>query len=119
MQLIFLQNGVLNKFKSLRTLRISTYPQLLSFNIPILLDGVDSLRELWIESPAPKMVKVTSKEGFETYQWAQDAASDLKQELSGYLPTKVRKITISGPGFNKLAEGIFDVKIIEILFKVK
>lgn len=73
------------------------------------MDGVDSLRELWIESPAPKMVKVTSKEGFENYQWVQDAASDLKQELSGYLPTKVRKITISGPGFNKLADGIFDV----------
>lgn len=73
------------------------------------MDGVDSLRELWIESPAPKMVKVTSKEGFETYQLVQDAASDLKQELFGYLPAKVRKITISGPGFNKLAEGIFDV----------
>jgi hypothetical protein len=81
------------------------------------LDSVDSLRELWIESPAPKMVKVTSKEGFETYQWVQDAASDLKQELSGYLPTKVRRITISGPGFNKLADGIFDVRKNYLTFK--
>lgn len=81
----------------------------MTFNIPTILDNVDSLRELWIESPAPKQVKVTSKEGFETYKLVQDAASDLRQELFGYLPRKVRKITISGPGFNTLAEGIFDV----------
>lgn len=86
----------------------------MSFNIPIILKNVDSVRELWIESPAPKMIKVVSKEGFETYQWVQDAASDLKQELMGYLPTKVRSITISGPGFNKLAEGIFDVNNLKL-----
>jgi hypothetical protein len=76
------------------------------------LEDVDSLREMIIESPAPKMVKVVSKEGFENYQWVQDAASDLKSELFGYLPNKVRKITISGPGFTKLAEGIFDASFI-------
>lgn len=100
---------MLSNFKSLRTLHLSTYPQLSTFNIPTILESVDSLRELWIESPSPKMVKVTSKEGFETYQLVQDAASDLRQELFGYLPRKVRKITISGSGFNKLSEGIFDV----------
>ena len=58
------------------------------------------------------MVKVTSKEGFETYQLAQDSASDLRVELFGYLPNKVRSITISGAGFNRLADGIFDVSIV-------
>lgn len=93
----------------LRKLRISTYPQLPNFNIPTILDDVDSLRELWIESPPWREEKVISKEGFETYQWVQDAASDLRQELFGYLPRKVKKITVSGSGFTNLAEGIFDV----------
>lgn len=77
----------------------------------MILEDVDGLRELTIEAPVPKYVKVTSKEGFETYQLVQDSASDLRMELYGYLPNKVRSITISGPGFNRLADGIFDVSI--------
>lgn len=101
----------MNKLRSLRSLKLSTYPKLTQFNIPVILEDVDGLRELIIEAPVPRMVKVTSKEGFETYQLAQDSASDLGMEMFGYLPNKVRSITISGAGFNRLADGIFDVSI--------
>lgn len=106
---------MLNKLGSLRTLKLSTYPNLHHFNIPLILEDVDGLRELIIEAPAPKYVKVTSKEGFETYQLVQDSASDLRKELYGYLPDKVRSITISGPGFNRLDEGIFNVSQIHLI----
>lgn len=104
--------------KSLRSLRLSTYPTLPNFNIPVVLDDVDCVRELTIEAPPPKMVKIVSKEGFETYQLVQDSASDLRMELYGYLPNKVRSITISGAGFNRLAEGIFDVRRIKFLHQI-
>lgn len=101
----------MSQLQALRTLRVSTYPKLNNFNLPVILDDVDGLRELIIEAPTPKMVKVVSKEGFETYQHVQDSASDLRKELYGYLPMKVRSITISGAGFNVLSDGIFDVSV--------
>lgn len=55
-------------------------------------------------------MKVVSKEGLETYQLVQDAASDLRTELYGLLPRKIKNLTISGAGFNRLAEGILDVR---------
>lgn len=107
-----MQNGILNKFRNLRSLRISTYPGLAYFNIPTILDDVDNLRDLWIEAPAPKSVKVVSKEGLETYQLVQEPASDLRVELAGYLPKKVNNLTISGAGFNRLADGILHVSLV-------
>lgn len=74
-----------------------------------MLDDVDNVRDLWIEAPAPKLVKVVTKEGLETYQLVQDSASDLRTELYGLLPRKIKNLTISGAGFNRLAEGILDV----------
>lgn len=100
----------MSKFQCLRSLRLSTYPGLTSFNIPTILDDVDNLRELWIESPAAKLVKVVTKEGLETYQLVQESASDLRLELYGLLPRKLKILTISGSGFNRLADGILDVR---------
>lgn len=105
------QNGILNKLKNLRSLRLSTYPGLSNFNIPTILEDVDNLRELWIEAPAPKLTKIVTKEGLETYQMIQDPASDLRMELQGELPRKVKSLTISGAGFNRLADGILDVNV--------
>lgn len=99
----------MNKFQNLRSLRLSTYPGLSNFNIPTILEDVDNIRELWIESPAPKLLKVVTKEGLETYQFIQEAASDLRIELYGTLPRKLKELTISGTGFNRLADGILDV----------
>lgn len=100
---------MLNKFQNLRSLRLSTFPGLSNFNIPQILDDVDNVRELWIEAPAPKMVKVVSKEGLETWQLIQEPASDLRAELYGMLPRKLKDLTISGAGFNQLADGVLEV----------
>lgn len=40
----------------------------------------------------------------------QEAASDLRMELYGLLPRKLKDLTISGSGFNRLADGILDVR---------
>lgn len=98
----------MNKFQNLRSLRLSTYPGLNNFNIPTILDDVENVRDLWIEAPAPKLVKVVTKDGLETYQLVQESASDLRTELSGTLPRKLKNLTISGAGFNKLADRILD-----------
>lgn len=107
-----MQNGVLNKFQNLRSLRLSTYPGLYNFNIPQILDEVDNVRELWIEAPAPKMLKIVTKEKLETWQLVQDSASDLRNELIGLLPRKLKDLTISGAGFNRLADGILEVSLL-------
>lgn len=70
---------------------------------------MESLRTLRVESPVPRIVKVVSKEGVETYQVVQDSAGDLHAEMYGPLPRKTRNIIISGTGFDRLAEEIFDV----------
>lgn len=101
----------------MRSLRLSTYPGLSYFNIPAILEDVDNLRDLWIEAPAPKLVKFVSKEGLETYQLVQEPASDLRIELDGNLPRKLKNLTISGAGFNRLAEGILQVNCF-ILFDI-
>lgn len=103
-----LENGALNKLHCLRSLRLSTYPNLPNFNIPIILENVENLRSLWIESPASKIVKMTSKEGIEAFQAVQETASDLRKEMDGVLPPKLKTITISGRGFNRLADDIFE-----------
>lgn len=82
---------------------------LTTFNIPTLLEDVENIRELWIESPAAKLLKVVTKEGLETYQLIQEPASDLRAELYGALPRKLKSLTISGAGFNRLADGILNV----------
>lgn len=48
-------------------------------------------------------------DGLETYKLVQDSASDLRMELYGFLPRKLKNLTISGAGFNRLSDGIFDV----------
>lgn len=52
------------------------------------------------------MVKFVSKEGVESYELVQEAASDLRVELYGALPPKLKNLTISGAGFNRLADNI-------------
>lgn len=96
----------------MRELTVSTYPELKYFNIPTLLEETYALRTLRVESPAPRVVKVTTKEGVDSYQLVQDAASDLQTELYGPLPRKLKYFIISGAGFDRLADGIFEVNIL-------
>lgn len=96
--------------KSLRSLRISTYPNIQNFNIPKVLETAENLRNLWIESPAPKTIIVVGNDGLEQVEKVPVPASDLKKEMYGQLPSKLKNITISGDGFSRLAETIFEVK---------
>jgi hypothetical protein len=89
---------------------VSTYPKLQYFNLPTILEDVDNVRDLWIEAPAPYMERMVSLEGVESYKLVQESASDLKMELYGVLPRKLKNLTISGAGFNRLADGILDVR---------
>lgn len=81
------------------------------------MENAENLRNLWIESPAPKMVVSFDNEGLEQVQLVPVLASDLKKEMYGLLPPKLKNITISGDGFTRLAESIFEVPFIIILTK--
>lgn len=100
------QNGALGKSTSLRSLRVSTYPGLPDFNIPRIVAQLSNLQQLWISAPEPqKMIsgpKVTYK---------SVAATDLRKEMTGKLPLKLREITISGKGFSTINDNILQVLI--------
>jgi hypothetical protein len=81
---------------------MSTYPKINNFNIPKVLENVDNLRYLWIEAPQPDSADGQSKGG--------GSSVDLKREMEGRLPLKLRNITISGMSFTKLADNIFRVR---------
>lgn len=49
------------------------------------------------------------KDGLEQIQMIQVPASDLKKEMDGILPSKLKNITISGEGFSRLSDYIFKV----------
>lgn len=55
------------------------------------------------------------KDGLEQIQMIQVPASDLKKEMDGILPSKLKNITISGEGFSRLADYIFKVIYLESL----
>lgn len=99
----------MSNFGSLRELTVSTYPGVKHFSIPTILEEVHSLRTLRVESPVPRISRVVSRDGVETYQLVQDSAGDLQTEMYGPLPRKTRNLIISGTGFDRLAEEIFDV----------
>ncbi|XP_035777157.1 chaoptin-like [Anopheles albimanus] len=114
LQLHLIETGVLNKLHHLRSLRISTYPALASFNIPRILENANNLRELWIEAPKPpsphssssspssvgaKGVKQTGNPSGQPVP-----ATDLRREMDGELPRKLRTITIGGTGFSRLSD---------------
>jgi hypothetical protein len=82
---------------------MSTYPKINNFNIPKVLENVENLRYLWIEAPQSVSADGQSKGG--------GASVDLKREMEGRLPLKLKNITISGTGFTKLADNIFRVGI--------
>jgi hypothetical protein len=82
---------------------MSTYPKINNFNIPKVLENVDNLRYLWIEAPQSDSADGQNKGG--------GSSVDLKQEMDGKLPLKLKNITISGMSFTKLADNIFRVGV--------
>lgn len=103
--LIHFQNGALSKLNSLRSLRISTYPNLHNFNIPRILEHCANIRNLWIEAP----ISVSVDDSIHTAAPAPVIGTDLRREMDGFLPHKLGNITISGSEFNTLSDNIFKV----------
>jgi len=87
---------------SLRSLKISTYSNINNFNIPRILENVENLRELWIES------QLVSG-GDEKTALNKMLSTDLRKEMEGYFPLKLKNITFSGNGFSNLAANILEV----------
>ncbi|XP_065076627.1 chaoptin-like isoform X2 [Ochlerotatus camptorhynchus] len=103
-----IENGVLNKLHFLRTLRISTYPNIQHFNIPRILENAHNLRELWIEAPKPPSHdrSGSSSAAPKTPKPVSLPSSDMRREMEGILPRKLKSITFSGSGFNRLADNV-------------
>lgn len=99
----------------MRSLRLSPYPNVEDFNIPEIVDDMDNLRELWIEAVQPlKVTQVTLDAGIASSQPAappMQITTDLRQEMEGDLPPKLKKLTISGTGFTQLSDNVLNVKI--------
>lgn len=102
-----LQNGALGKSTSLRSLRVSTYSSLPDFNIPQIVQHLLNLQKLWINSPEPQKVKTAAPNTKATFKSV--SATDLRKEMTGKLPLKLREITIGGKGFTSISEDILKV----------
>ncbi|XP_055525782.1 chaoptin [Wyeomyia smithii] len=108
LNLVIFENGLLNKLRYLRTLRVSTYPNIQNFNIPRILENSHNLRELWIDAPKPPQDRSDSggSSAPRTPKLASVPASDMRREMEGLLPRKLQSITFSGSGFNNLADNV-------------
>lgn len=95
----------MGKSTSLRSLKLSTYSGLPELNIPKIVSQLSNLQKLQISSPEPQKVISGPKISYKNV-----AATDLRKEMNGKLPLKLREITISGKGFTTIAETIFEVK---------
>lgn len=82
------------------------------FNIPKIVENLLNLQKLWISSPEPQKVK-TAPNSKATYKMV--SATDLRKEMTGHLPLKLREITISGKGFTGISDAILKVKRIPIV----
>lgn len=73
-----------------------------------MISYLDNLRELWIEAPlAPKSSSLNPTDLPLPTVVLPVVTTDLRKEMVGELPSKLRKITIGGKGFNQIADNIF------------
>lgn len=100
---LIVQVGTLGQTNSLKSLRISTYPHIEDFNIPKAIFGLENLRSLWIEAPVAPHTSPTSHLNNKTPPKAV-VATDLRKEMAGLLPHKLRKITVGGKGYTLVSE---------------
>lgn len=103
------EHGTLDTLRSLRSLRMSTYPGCPLFNIPDVVDKVPNLRELWIEAPEPRAavldVAADPLQGSGSVPM-KSFDTDLAAEMAGELPPKLRNVTFSGRGFAALGDAV-------------
>lgn len=92
----------------LQKLIVSCYPSVNNFNIPRVLEHVESLKELVIQSynghlkPDDDHLTVTTP-----VPVVPDC--DLRKEMEGEFPTKLSRVEFFGNGFKSLAENVLNV----------
>lgn len=77
---------------------------------------MDNLRELWIEAAEPiKIPQIILEANIvspsQTSTTPVQISTDLRKEMDGELPAKLKKITISGTGFTQLYDQFLDVSL--------
>lgn len=68
------------------------------------MSQLSNLQRLWISAPEPQKIISGPKVSYKVV-----AATDLRNEMTGKLPLKLRDITISGKGFTSISETILQV----------
>jgi hypothetical protein len=94
---------LLEALQNLRSLKTSAYVKLPNYNIPKLVQNLHNLRSIWIDSPPPPP---PAKEPNGKPPKPSPPQSDLRREMEGIFPLKVRELTFSGKGLSKLADNI-------------
>lgn len=102
--------GVFHDLQVLRSLHLSAYPGIPSFNILKLIECSYNLRTLGIHGPQPRSEASVSSftDGISALVSPkfQSTPSDFNRELNGDFPYKVRKIIFEGHLLNRLADDI-------------
>ncbi|GAB0092364.1 chaoptin [Sergentomyia squamirostris] len=99
--------GALSRMTSLKTLIISPYPDVINFNIPVIVEEIETLRQLEIEAPQAIPVAYAGESSF--MRPRKDAPkTDLKLEMDGSLPPKVKSIVIRGQGFTQISNNFLN-----------
>ncbi|XP_031631630.1 chaoptin isoform X2 [Contarinia nasturtii] len=97
------ENGALGKSSSLRSLQISPYLNIADFNIPTIVSQLLNLQKLCISAPEPQKITTGPKVTYKSV-----TATDLRKEMTGRLPLKLREIMISGEGFTSISDTILN-----------
>lgn len=82
---------------------------MVDFNIPITISQLSNLQRLWIDAAEPQKVTATTSFGAPKVTYKSVVVSDLRKEMTGPLPLKLREITIAGTGFTQIADNILVV----------
>lgn len=107
---IMSQLGALRNSNSLKSLRISTCPHIEDFNVPRIISEMNNLRSLWIEAPVAPHTS-TSSQGTTQIIAKTVIATDLRKEMAGPLPYKLRKLTVSGKGYKIISDVLLNVRV--------
>lgn len=98
---------------SLKRLIISPYPDVINFNIPLVVEEIETLRQLEIEAPKAIPVAYAGDAGFMRPK-GPDPQTDLRLEMDGILPPKLKTVVLRGRGFKQVANNILNVIIFSL-----
>ncbi|XP_055716156.1 chaoptin [Phlebotomus papatasi] len=99
--------GALSRMSSLKRLIISPYPDVINFNIPLVVEEIETLRQLEIEAPKAIPVAYAGDAGFMRPK-GPDPQTDLRLEMDGILPPKLKTVVLRGRGFKQVANNILN-----------